>query len=69
MSPTPRVTHTAREYNLGLIWAHTTFILLLVIMTWYAGNVVPIERTNLLVFLGWLHVVPVGALLLYRILG
>lgn len=69
MSSSTRVSHPAREYNMGAIWATATFLLLLVLMTWYAGGVVPVADDKLLVFLGWLHTVPLGGLALHRRLG
>jgi|GEM_PF-3294637 len=69
MSPSPQTSNAAREYNMGFIWALAAFLLLLVIMSWYAGSLVPVETRKLVIFLGWLHVVPVGALYLHRTLS
>lgn len=69
MSPTPTAVRVAREYNMGLIWATSVFFLLLVIMAWYAGSLVPVVVSKLAVFLLWLHVVPLCALTLHRILS
>lgn len=67
MSQTPTAVRVAREYNLGLIWATSVFLMCLVIMAWYAGSLVSVVGTKLAVFLLWLHVVPLCAVSRHRI--
>lgn len=68
MAETQAALRAAREYTMGYLWATTSFLLLLVIMAWYAGSLTPIVDSKLAVFLVWLHAVPLGAVCLHRIL-
>lgn len=68
MAQTHDALQAAREYNMGAMWAATSFLLLLVIMAWYAGSLTPIVDSKLAVFLVWLHAVPLVAIYLHRIL-